>query len=611
MEENMERQGMDRKKKITLIAAASLTALIVVGYLCLCIFVGASHTVLPGVYAGEVPLGGMTQQEAARSVEEWLEQGYAQAKYELRCGDSAVWLDGSIAAIDKENGAALDAYMVGREEHFLKRGAVILSQLLGHQRIVPCPVYLSESGEKQVEQALEELNQAENVPLVETVWSVDGDALIITRGITGISVDKEQAVAVLLEAIQKPGDRVVQVPVVRTEPVPLDLQQVHGQIYAQAADAYVVRNEQGECRIIPHVVGIDFDAVQAQERFDVMNEGDTLRIPLVVTAPGMTQGRLQGMLFADILGECSTNIGGTEYRLNNVQVAAKAMDGTILLPGEVFSYNDTLGPRTTANGYLPAPAYIGGKTVDDVGGGICQNSSTLYLAVLRANLEIVERTNHMYTVGYVPDGLDATVAYNALDFKFRNSTPNPIRIEAKVSGRTMIVKLHGTDTENVTVKLETKTLATTPYQVTYKPDSTVAVGKTVVDTTAYTGRKVQVFRCVYDSQNNLISRTQESMNNYRHRDKVILYNPADAVQLGLVDENGKVHSTVQPQKPKPEPVPEEPAPEQDVPTAAPEQEEPGQEEPVATPEPAPAQPGEEETADPGEPPVSNEETEGV
>ena len=322
----------------------------------------------------------------------------------------------------------------------------------------------------------------------------------------------------------------------------------------------------------------------------------------------MTQGRLQSLLFADVLGECSTNIGGTEYRLNNVQVAAKAMDGIILMPGEVFSYNDTLGARTTANGYLPAPAYIGGKTVDDVGGGICQNSSTLYLAVLRANLEVVERTNHMYTVGYVPDGLDATVAYNAIDFKFRNSTPHPIRIEARVSGRTMIVKLHGTDTEHVTVKMETKTLTTTPYQVTYKPDSTVAVGKTVVDTTAYTGRKVQVFRCVYDAQGKLVARTQESVNNYRHRDKVILYNPADAARWGLVDENGKVHSTVQPQKPKPEPVPEEPAPEQDVPVAAPEPEVPEQAQPVEVPEEAPVQPEQEEAA---EIPVSNEETEGV
>ena len=615
MEENVERRGLSRNKKVALVVAGSLTALIVLAYLCLCIVVGMSHTVLPGVYAGETALGGMTQQEAAQSVGMWLEREYAQASYELRCGDSVVRLDGGIVAVDAEHGVAAAAYMVGREEPFLKRGAVILAQLLGRQKTIPCPVYLNESGKERVQQALEELERAEAVPLVETVWSVDGDVLTLVRGSTGVSIDKEQTIAALLEAAQLPGDRTVEAAMVQVAPAPLDLQQVHGQIYAQAADAYVVSDEQGGCRIEPHVVGLDFDAAQAQGRFDIANEGDTVRIPLVVTTPDMTQSELQGMLFADILGECSTNIGGTANRLNNVQVAAKAMNGKILMPGEVFSYNETLGARTVANGYLPAPAYIGGKTVDDVGGGICQNSSTLYLAALRANLEIVERTNHMYTVGYVPDGLDATVAYNAIDFKFRNNTDYPIRVEAQVSGRTMIVKLHGTDTKYVTVKMVTETLSTKPYAVTYKADSTVAVGKTVVDTTAYTGRKVRVFRCVYDSEGNLISRTQESVSNYHHRDKVILYNPADADRLGLVDENGEVHSTVQPKpEPKPEPVPAEPAPEPEVPAVAPETTEPEtpeQESPAQTPEAlpdaAPEQPGEEGAVEP----LPDENTEGV
>lgn len=600
MEENMTRPGLSRNKKIALGVSVGLVALIVLTYLGLCIYVGSSQTVLPGVRAAQVELGGMTREEAAAALDAWVEQAYADAEYALRCADTTAYLNGGIAYLDSA-AASQDAYMVGRAELFLKRGAVILSHLLGGETAVNCAVELNESGKEQLERALEELERAENVPLVETVWAVNGDKLTVTRGVTGVSVDREGALAALLTAMQQPGDQQVEVPAVLSEPAALELQQVHEQIYAQAADAYVQMDESGECRVVPHVVGIDFDAAQAQERFDVMNEGDTLQIPLTVTVPEMTQSKLRGMLFADVLGECSTNIGGTEYRLNNVIVAAKAMNGKILMPGEVFSYNETLGPRTTTNGYLPAPAYIGGKTVDDVGGGICQNSSTLYLAVLRANLEIVTRTNHMYTVGYVPDGLDATVAYNAIDFQFRNSTPHPIRIEAAVSGRTMLVKLHGTDTENVTVKMETKTLSTTPYQVTYKPDSTVAVGKTVVDTTAYTGRKVQVFRCVYDAQGNLVSRTQESMNNYRHRDKVILYNPVDAERLGLVDENGKVHATVQPQKPKAEPKPEETAPEQDTPAIAPEQ---------TVPEVEPVQPGEDGTAEGDEVPAANEEAEG-
>lgn len=578
MQENVEQQGLNTRKRAILAVVIGFVALIVLSYLGLCVYVGASHTVLSGVYASDVDLGGMTQQEAVGAMEEWLDRSYADVSYDLRCGNSIVRLDGDIAHLDSA-AVALDAYQVGREEPFLKRGAVILSHLMGGSTHVSCPVELSDSGVERVERVLEQLGKAENIALVETVWSVDGDKLIITRGITGVSVDEKQAVNMLLDVMQQPGRRTVEIPMMQVEPMPLDLKQLHGQLYAQMADAYVERDEQGDVHVVPHVVGIDFDPMLAQMQFDALAQGETARIALTVTEPELSQAKLQRMLFDDVLGECDTNIGGTEYRLNNVQIAAKAMDGTVLMPGEVFSYNDTLGPRTTANGYLPAPAYIGGKTVDEVGGGICQNSSTLYMAVLRANLEIVERTNHMYTVGYVPDGLDATVAYNAIDFKFRNNTDYPILVDAKVSGRRMIVKLHGTDTQKVTVKMVTETLSTTPYKVTYKPDSAIALGETEVETTAYTGRKVQVFRCVYSSQGELISRTRESVNNYRHRDKVILYNPADAQRLGLVDEHGVVHTTVQPQKPAPQPEPSTPEPsipeaaEPDSPTIAPQPEE--------------------------------------
>ncbi len=581
-ENNKEIRTLSAGKRTAIAVAGGLAGLILLVYLGLCVFVGASKTVLNGVYAGDIALGSMRVEQAQQAVDDWLARQYGDVTYTLSCGKSTAALKGAVAAVDSES-VARQAYMVGRTEPFLKRGAVILSQLVGRRSVVPCPVQLSAEGEAQLKQALEELGAAENVPLVETVWSVEGGTLNLVRGITGVSVDAEQARAALLEVMQLSGDRAVEVPVVRTQPAPLDLKQVHGQIYTQAVDAYVERDEQGNVQVVPHVVGVDFDPAQAQAQFDALPEGATGQVRLTLTQPGVTQRQLEGMLFADVLGQCTTDIGGTEYRLNNVIVAAKAMDGVVLMPGDVFSYNDTLGPRTVANGYQPAPAYIGGKTVDEVGGGICQNSSTLYLAALRANLEIVERTNHMYAVGYVPDGLDATVAYNAIDFKFRNNTEHPIRMEVKVNGRKLTIKLHGTDTQHVTVKMETETLSTTPYKVTYKPDSTVGVGKTVVDTTAYTGRKVRAFRCVYDADGNLVSRTQESMNNYRHRDKVILYNPADAEKLGLVDEKGVVHTTVQPKKPAPvTPPPVQPEPETPVAAPQPEVEQPVQEQPAQT-----------------------------
>ena len=96
--------------------------------------------------------------------------------------------------------------------------------------------------------------------------------------------------------------------------------------------------------------------------------------------------------------------------------------------GDVFSYNGVVGQRTAARGYQAAPAYVQGETVDEIGGGICQTSSTIYYAVLHTTLEIVERHAHMYSVGYVPDGMDATVYFGLSDFRFKNNTDYPVKI---------------------------------------------------------------------------------------------------------------------------------------------------------------------------------------
>lgn len=118
-------------------------------------------------------------------------------------------------------------------------------------------------------------------------------------------------------------------------------------------------------------------------------------------------------------------MSGSSNRKFNVKLSAEACNGVILMPGEEFSYNNTTGSRSADKGYLPAPVYSGGASVDETGGGICQTSSTIYYAVLHTTLEIVERHAHMYSVGYVPDGMDATVYFGLSDFRFKNNTDYP------------------------------------------------------------------------------------------------------------------------------------------------------------------------------------------
>ena len=134
-------------------------------------------------------------------------------------------------------------------------------------------------------------------------------------------------------------------------------------------------------------------------------------IPVKRTPAEVTADRLAEVLFSDTLASTSTSLNaGNRDRTNNVRLACEHINGTILNPGDEFSYNGVVGERTAARGFKAAGAYANGKVVDEVGGGVCQPSSTLYMAVLRADLEVTERHNHSFTVAYTPLGEDATVS---------------------------------------------------------------------------------------------------------------------------------------------------------------------------------------------------------
>lgn len=278
--------------------------------------------------------------------------------------------------------------------------------------------------------------------------------------------------------------------------------------------------------------GISFDAAAAQTAYDGLDWGATQDFPLDITQPTTTVDDLTPKLYQDVLGSCSTNISGSTNRVENIRLAARYFNGTVLMPGETFSYNGIVGSRSAARGFLPAPAYVGGETVQETGGGVCQGSSTVYLAALRANLKIVERYPHGYITRYVPDGMDATVYYGAKDFRFQNDTPFPLKVVASVSGRTLTVNILGTKSDNITVEMTNQVVGTTPYKTVYQVDESLPAGTTKVKTTPYTGYTVKVYRNLYE--NGALKDTKlESTSVYRPRDQVILVSPDDAAQYGL------------------------------------------------------------------------------
>jgi vancomycin resistance protein YoaR len=153
---------------------------------------------------------------------------------------------------------------------------------------------------------------------------------------------------------------------------------------------------------------------------------------------------------------------GNQNRAHNIRLAAHAIDELLILPDELFSFNETVGRASADQGYKSAPVIVSGEIVEGIGGGVCQVSSTLYNAVLLADVPIVERQNHSLRVAYLPPGLDATVAYDSIDFKFQNDRNHAIWIRTFVEGGRMTVRLYGSAIPGHEVKVETLNVTTIP-----------------------------------------------------------------------------------------------------------------------------------------------------
>ncbi|MFR4878605.1 MAG: VanW family protein [Ruthenibacterium lactatiformans] len=178
-------------------------------------------------------------------------------------------------------------------------------------------------------------------------------------------------------------------------------------------------------------------------------------------------------------------------------------------------HNETLGQRR-ANGYrLP-----GAGERPEGRRRYLKISSTLYLAVLRSNLEIVSRTNHMFYPGYIPYGMDATVSWGGPDFKFRNNTDYPIKLSVTYSGGKATCTIYGTNLSGQSVKMEYNILSSTPYETVEKEDKSLAPGTRKQEQNGYTGYKVATYRCVYDKNGKLVSRTLEANSTYKSRNQI-------------------------------------------------------------------------------------------
>ena len=579
-----------KKSRRGFIAAAVLVAVLAAGYLGLCTWVGASGTTLPGITAAGVELGGLTRDQVEDRLEQELSQGYAQKTVELRIDGLNKTYTVSGTVVQADTGAVNDAAWGLSQGSFLARGWRLLQSLLGGNDL-DVPLSYTPEGEAQVDALLTGIESELGGRVQETTWEVLDDELIFHMGTPGRAFDLTDVKGEILSTFASDGQEPLVLTSVTTDPQPVDVEAVHDQVYAEVQNA-ALNKETFE--ITPSVTGLDFQVADAQAALEGAAWGSSVSVPLTVTEPAVSTESLKELLFRDVLGEASSSVSGSSNRKSNVKLSASVCDGIVLLPGEVFSYNNTTGSRTADKGYLPAPSYVGGKSTDEVGGGICQTSSTIYYAALNANLKIVERHNHMFAVGYVPDGMDATVWYGASDFLFENDTDYPIKIVTEYKNSRLTVQIYGTKTDDLTVKMTNKELSSTPWTTIYKVDPSLPAGTTKEEQSPYRGRVVEAYRNVYDGEGNLVSSTLESKNTYKKRDQIILVSPYDGAQYGLTEADGAIIT--------PAPTPSAPAETAPVETA-PAETAPVETTPVET-TPASAQPV--ESAVPSAAPVPSE-----
>lgn len=309
-----------------------------------------------------------------------------------------------------------------------------------------------------------------------------------------------------------------------------------------------------EFTITPEETGmtIDIDGAieKVNELFANKEYTGSVVVPSIVKEPEITTEKIKANF--GLIGEHVTKASDNSNRNNNLNQACKKINGTILKPGEEFSFNKVVGQRTTANGFKEATVIMGGQYEQGLGGGVCQVSGTLYDAVLKSDLKISERHPHAWPSDYVLEGLDATVDWPSLDFKFKNNTDYQIIIvmwfESK--DRTVHAQIYGKRlADEQTIVLRSECVGSTGAGATeYAENKSMEVGKTKVVRQAHKGLTIKTYKIWQDKDGKEVKREYITTTSYRSFGKKIEVGTkkADGTYATIDTKTGEVKGTASP-----------------------------------------------------------------
>ncbi len=462
------------KNSKVILFAIIISVLILIGIIFSTIFAIINinnNNITSGVKIKGIDVSGLSKEEAKNKIE-LIYNEKKQKDILLKYEDYDATINPELLEVNYDvDGAVESAISIGKGGNIFVNNYNILFALIG-KKDVNVNMAINEEVTKQT---IEDIGT--NIPgaVVEPDYYIEDDNLIITKGQEGIKIDTENLMQKIKENLENTNlnQEYIEIPVITKTPEKIDIEKIYQEVHKEVQDAYYTKDP---FTIHPEVEGVDFNLDDAKKILE--EDKDKYEIKLTITKPKVTISQIGSEAFPDLLATYSTRYDASlKNRSTNLRLACQKINNKVVLPGEVFSYNKSLGERTAAAGYKNAAVYENGQVVDGIGGGICQISSTLYNSVLMSNLGIVERRNHMFITSYTPAGRDATVVYGVTDFKFKNTRTYAVKIQASCSNGIATVSIYGIKEENeYKVSFSTKTISTIPYTVKYVDDNTLPSG---------------------------------------------------------------------------------------------------------------------------------------
>lgn len=492
-----------------------------------------NNKIINRVYIGDINISNLSQEEAKEKIETWYKET-ALSNIELTYNELSenITIEQFDSTINSDE-LIKKACKIGKSGNIIKDNYEILFTLLFKNKI---ELNIQLNNEK-IDKKIEEINSKLPDALQKSNYYIEEDNLIIKKGKKGIQINSEELKKQLNEVIKKEENRKIIIPVNEITPEEIDIEKIYNEIKKDAQNAYI---SQEPLEVHSHVNGVDF-AISLEEAKNILEEQkEEYVIPLKITIPEITLNDLGKEAFPQILGTFSTTYNtSNQNRITNLKLASEKIDGTIILPGETFSYNKVVGERTIAKGYKEAAVYAGGKVVDGIGGGICQLSSTLYNSVLYANLEITSRSNHRFLTSYVTAGRDATVSWGTIDFCFKNTRSYPIKITSEVKNGVVTTSIYGIKEEKeYEVVIESKVTEVIPYSTKYVKDSTLKEEEEEIVQYGANGAKSETYKIVkYNGI--VVSREQISSDIYSPLERIVKRGTKKAQEVIVMDSSSE------------------------------------------------------------------------